>query len=236
MAQETASDHLDEARLRAALVAAGRRLRASGLIAAGEGNLSMRLPGEQLLVTPTGRRKDELEADDLVVVGMGTGASAVSASGLRPTSDLAIHRAVLVARPDAGAVAHAHLPATMALTLAGEAPDPKALPETALFLPRLSVLPFGEPGSDDLARRVAAALAVPPAPYPGGVVLERHGAVAVGGATAAEEHADADPTELAIAALNQAVDRLELIEVLSRAWRDMILLRAARAGGYPSER
>jgi ribulose-5-phosphate 4-epimerase/fuculose-1-phosphate aldolase len=236
MARDLASDDVDEARLRAALVAAGRRLRASGLIAAGEGNLSIRLPGERLLVTPTGRRKDELAADDLVVVDMAAGASGVSASGLRPTSDLAIHRAVLASRRDAGAVAHAHLPATMALTLAGEAPDPKALPETALFLPRLSVLPFGEPGSNDLARRVAAALVEPPEPYPGAVILERHGAVAVGDATASAGLASAWPTERAIAALNQAVDRLELIEVLARAWRDMILLRAARAGGYPSER
>jgi len=230
MAQAMANDRVDEARLRAALVAAGRRLCARGLIAAGEGNLSLRLPDARLLVTPSGRRKDELTPDDLMVVELAAGATPVSASGLRPTSDLAIHRAVLAARPDVAAMAHAHLPATMALTLAGEAPDPKALPETALFLPRLSVLPFGEPGSDDLAKRVAGALTKPPEPFPGAVILERHGAVAVGSAAAA------DPTERAVAALNQAVDRLELVEVLSRAWRDMILLRAARAGGYPSER
>ena len=49
----------DQRALRAALVTAGRRLGARGLIAAGEGNLSVRL-GEQLLITPSGRRKDEL--------------------------------------------------------------------------------------------------------------------------------------------------------------------------------
>ena len=240
MAQALASDRISEPRLRAALVAAGRRLGARGLISAGEGNLSIRLSGGRLLVTPAGRRKDELEPDDLVVVELvATEARgrrrARSGPGPRPTSDLAIHRAVLGVRPDAMAVAHAHLPATMALTLAGEAPDPDALPETALFLPRLSVLAYGDPGSDDLARRIAAALSEPPEPWPGALILERHGAVAVGSAPPARRGDGRDATELAVAALAQAVDRLELIEVLSRAWRDMILLRGARAGGYPSK-
>ncbi|HLX35489.1 MAG TPA: class II aldolase/adducin family protein [Candidatus Limnocylindrales bacterium] len=233
----TAITAIDEARLREAIVAAGRRLGARGLISAGEGNLSIRLPGDRLLVTPTGRRKDELATDDLVVVELdadGPSAAATSASGLGPTSDLAIHRAVQGARSDIAAVAHAHLPATMALTLAGIRPDATALPETALFLPRLDVLPYGEPGSADLARRVAGALTAEPVPYPGAVILERHGAVATGGSQPDPARPRADATERLVASLNQAVDRLELIEVLARAWRDLLLLRAATGAGYPS--
>ena len=82
----------------------------------------------------------------------------MSRSGRRPTSDLAIHLAVHAARPDIGAMAHAHLPAAMGLTLAGEVPDPSALPETALLLPRLPYLSLGIPGSAELAGRIAAAL------------------------------------------------------------------------------
>jgi ribulose-5-phosphate 4-epimerase/fuculose-1-phosphate aldolase len=219
-----------EARLRDAIVAAGRRLGARGLISAGEGNLSVRLPGDRVLVTPAGRRKDELDARDLVIVELRAGeagSAAKATRGLRPTSDLAIHRAVLAARPDITSVAHAHLPATMALTLAGIAPDPMALSETALSLSRLEVLPFGEAGSADLAARVAAALTASPTPYPGAVILERHGAVATGGSERDPARAGADTTERLVAGLGQAVDRLELIEVLARAWRDMLLLRAA---------
>ncbi len=231
---------VDEARLRAALVAAGRRLGGRGLIAAGEGNLSIRLPGDRLLVTPSGRRKDELEPADLVIVelavaGSETPSADMRPGALRPTSDLAIHRAVLTARPAATSVAHAHLPATMALTLAGIAPDPAALPETALFLPRLEVLPFGEPGSTELAGRVAAALTAAPEPVPNAVILERHGAVAVGGEGDRPNGPVGAATERLIRGLDQAVDRLELVEVLARAWRDMVLLRAA-AGRYPSGR
>jgi L-fuculose-phosphate aldolase len=201
--RETAAD---------ALLAAGRRLGARGLISAGEGNISVRLDADRLLVTPRGRRKDELERDDLVVVWLGhEEREAVSRSGLRPTSDLAIHLAVHRARPDVAAMAHAHLPASMALTLAHEIPDPAALPEMVMLLPRLPFVALGMPGSEELAGRVAAALTEPPEPLASTVLLERHGAIAVGGEPA------------------QAIDRLELVEVLCRTWRDSILLRAALA-------
>ena len=196
----------------AAIVAAGRRLGARGLISAGEGNLSVRLDEEHIALTPSGRRKDELDPADIVVLALaGDARTARSRSGLGPSSDLAIHLAVHTARPDLGAVAHAHLPAAMALTLAGEIPDPSALPETAVFIPRLPFVPFGEPGSADLAGRIAAALTAAPKPFADVVLLERHGAVSVG------------------ADLVAAVDRLELVEVLCRTWRDSLLIRAARA-------
>jgi L-fuculose-phosphate aldolase len=194
------------------LIRAGRRLGARGLISAGEGNLSVRLDADRSLVTPTGLRKDELTPDDLVVVWLDhADREPTSRSGRGPTSDLAIHLAVYAARPDVTAVAHAHLPASMGLTLAGEVPDPAALPETALLLPRIPFLALGVPGSDELAGRVAMALSEPPEPLASAVLLERHGAVAVG----------RDP--------DHAVDRLELVEVLCRTWRDALLIRAARA-------
>jgi ribulose-5-phosphate 4-epimerase/fuculose-1-phosphate aldolase len=208
----------DDARRRAAIVAAGRRLGARGLIAAGEGNLSIRL-GEDLLITPSGRRKDELAPGDLVVVPLsGAGQAAARGSRLRPSSDVAIHRAVYAARPDVLALVHAHLPAAMALTLASEVPNPAVLPETALLLPRVPFVPFAAAGSDELAAAIAKALAEPPEPLPGAALLERHGAVAVG--SQVDE----------IGSLGEAIDRLELLEVLCRTWRDALLVRAAVMG------
>ncbi len=65
-------------------------------------------------------------------------------------------------------------------------------------------------GSAELAARIATALTEGPEPFADAAILERHGAEAVG----------LDPDE--------AVDRLELVEVLCRAWRDSLLIRAAR--------
>jgi L-fuculose-phosphate aldolase len=195
-----------------ALIAGGRRLAHRGLIAAAEGNLSVRLDGERWLVTPAGVRKDELSIDDLIVVRSDHDlVAARSRSGLAPTSDLAIHRAVRAARPEVQAIVHAHLPASLGLTLAGEIPDPAVLPETARFLRRVPFVAIGEMGSTELAGRIVAALTDGPPPLADVVLLERHGAIALG--------SDVDG----------AVDRLDLLEVLCRAWRDALLVRAARA-------
>jgi L-fuculose-phosphate aldolase len=206
--------HDETAHLRAALVAVGARLGARGLIAAGEGNLSVRLPGERLLITPTGRRKYELGPHDLLVVPLAPRAAAPPdpPDAPRPSSDVAIHRAIYRARPDVTAVVHAHVPTAMALTLAAEIPDPEALPETALLLPRLPFVPFGAMGSEELAGRIAAAFAEGPEPLPRAALLERHGAVAVGSG------------EDGSSALRSALDRLELVDVLCRVWRDARLL------------
>jgi L-fuculose-phosphate aldolase len=180
---------------------------ARGLIVAGEGNLSVRL-GDRLLVTPSGRRKDELRPDDLLLVAADplAPASDPDRPDLRPTSDLRIHRAVHAARPDIVAVAHAHLAASLALTLAGEIPDPTVLPETGHFIPRLPFLPFMDMGSPGLADAIAATLADGREPPADIVLLERHGAVAVG------------------TSVDGAIDRLELLDLLCRVWRDARLL------------
>ena len=202
-----------------ALIEAGRRLGARGLISAGEGNLSVRLDADRLLVTPSGLRKDELEPDDLIVVWLEhPDRNAVSRRGLLPTSDLAIHLAVYAARPDLGAVAHAHLPASIALTWRGGADLACAASRPLSFLPRLPFLTIAELGSAELAARIAAALTEPPEPLANAVLLERHGALAVGG----------DPTA--------AVDRLEISIVLYRAWRDALLIRNARTGATVERR
>jgi len=197
--------------LSSAIVAAGRRLGARGLIVAGEGNLSVRL-GDRILVTPSGRRKDELSVDDLLLVSADPDAEPIDPDrpDLHPTSDLRIHRAVYAACRDVRAIAHAHLPASLALTLAGEVPDPAALPETRLFLPRLPYLRLMDPGSPELAAAIAGAFSdglEPPAPA---VLLERHGAVAIG------------------ASPDAAVDRLELVDLLCRVWRDARILGLVR--------
>ena len=209
---------------RAAMVAAGARLGARGLIVAAEGNLSIRL-GSTILVTPSGRRKDELHPDDMVEVALDHEPSAAGApdadpTGPRPSSDVVIHRAIYRARPDVAAIAHAHIAASLALTSVGLAPDPADLPETHLFLPRLPVLPFMAMGSAQLAAAVVAAFTDPGTsgeePLPGAVLLERHGSIAVG------------------LDMETAGNRLELVDLLCRVHRDVLLLRAAIRDGRGS--
>ncbi len=209
---------INQGEARALIVAAGARLGARGLVVAAEGNLSIRL-ATTILVTPSGRRKDELTPDDMVEVGLEASADGPehpahsAGTGGRPSSDLAIHRAIYRARPDVAAIAHAHLAASLALTIVGLAPDPADLPETALLLPRLPFVAFAPPGSAVLAAAVARAFtdrgATGDEALAGAILLERHGSIAVG-------------PDLVVAG-----DRLELVDLLCRVHRDVVLLRLA---------
>lgn len=208
---------ITEQAARDSMVAAGVRLGSRGLIVAAEGNLSIRLD-EGILITPSGSRKDMLAPGDLVLVpfeppvddGAANGFDGAPA-GPRPSSNIGMHRAIYAARPDVRAIAHAHLVAAIALTLVNVQPDPNILPETSLHLPRLPVVPFAEAASDALARMLVTTLTDgrDPADYPNAVLLERHGAIAIG------------PD------LGVAIDRLELTDLLCRVQRDTILLRSA---------
>jgi L-fuculose-phosphate aldolase len=205
---------IDAHEARTAMVAAGARLGARGLIVAAEGNLSIRL-GSTILVTPSGRRKDELAAADILEVSLDAveDPADVGDGHPRPSSDIAIHRAIYAARSDVGAIAHAHLSASLALTIVGSLPNPGSLPETMMFLPRLPFVHFAQPGSPELATAVVEALtdrgSAGDMPYADAVLLERHGAIAVG------------PD------LVTAGDRLELVDLLCRVHRDQVLLRGA---------
>ena len=213
----------DQRAARASIVAAGARLGSRGLIVATEGNLSIRL-GSAILITPAGRRKDELAPDDVVEVdldGPSDGLEPPDGTGRQPSTDLAIHRAIYRARPDVAAIAHAHIAASLSLTTAGLVPDPADLPEAALLLPRLPYVPFATAGSAALAAAVAGAFtdrgsAGDEAPA-GAVLLERHGSIAVG-------------PDLVVAG-----DRLELVDLLCRVRLDVALLRGAPRDGTPDD-
>lgn len=157
--------------LREDIVRHCRLLHQRGYLAANDGNVSVRLDANRLLVTPSGVHKGFLEPSDLIVVDM----AGNKLSGSRtPTGEIALHLRALAQRPDASAVVHAHPPLAIAMSLTKKKLD-GILPEVTLSLGRLQVVPYARPLTDDLAKAVAAALE-----HSDAVILERHGTVAVG--------------------------------------------------------
>ncbi|HVP69595.1 MAG TPA: class II aldolase/adducin family protein [Anaeromyxobacteraceae bacterium] len=161
-----------EGRLRRDVVEACRRLHERGLIGAGEGNVSCRLGPDRLLVTPSGANKGFLRPEDLLVVD--AEGRVVRGRG-RPSTELRMHLAAYRARPDAGAVVHAHPLTAVAFTVAGLPPPNAILPEAVLVLGEVAVAPFATPGTDEVPRSLAGL-------WRGREVLllERHGALALG--------------------------------------------------------
>jgi L-fuculose-phosphate aldolase len=94
--------------LRRELVDLGRRVVDAGLVVGAGGNLSARLPEtDELLISPSGHRLQDVEPDDLVVLGLD---GEPRRGRLTPSTEWAMHTAALTARPDAAAVVHLHPP------------------------------------------------------------------------------------------------------------------------------
>jgi L-fuculose-phosphate aldolase len=149
-----------------------RQLAAGGLIAGRDGNLSVRLGPDRVLVTPSGLIKSLLTAGDMVEVGR-TGRKR---RGRRnPTSELDLHLRILSRRPDVGAVVHAHPPTATGFAVAGQEIPANLLPELIFLVGRVPIVPFGKPGTPELGDRVEPYLAEHDA-----LLLANHGAVTMG--------------------------------------------------------
>lgn len=158
--------------VRAQVARYGRRLVADGLVVGTAGNLSVRA-GDLVAVTPSGLAYDELTPELVCVVRYGDGSPV--AAPLAPTTELPLHLAALRAT-GAGAVVHTH---SIAATAVASVEELAALPNihyyTALFGGPVPVTEYARFGTQELADRVAAALA-----GRSGCLLGNHGAVAVG--------------------------------------------------------
>jgi len=149
-----------------------RQLAAGGLIAGRDGNLSVRLGPDRVLVTPSGLIKSTLTAGDMVEVGL----SGRKRRGRRnPTSELDLHLRILSRRPDVGAVVHAHPPTATGFAVAGEEIPANLLPELIFLVGRAPIVPYGTAGTPELGDRVEPFLAEHNA-----LLLANHGAVTMG--------------------------------------------------------
>jgi L-fuculose-phosphate aldolase len=125
-------------KVRAEVVATSRRLHENGWVANHDGNLSVRLNGGRLLITPTATSKRDVEDSMLIVVDM-TGK--VLEGRKKPFSELQSHLAIYRARPEAEAVLHAHPPYSTAYGLVGAELSPIAIPEVVVSLgPRIPTI------------------------------------------------------------------------------------------------
>jgi L-fuculose-phosphate aldolase len=149
-----------------------RQLAASGLIAGRDGNVSVRLGPDRVLVTPSGLIKSTLTAGDMVEVGL---AGRTRRGRRNPTSELDLHLRILSRRPDVGAVVHAHPPAATGFAVAGEEIPANVLPELILMVGRVPIVPYGRAGTPELGDRVEPYLAEHDA-----LLLANHGAVTMG--------------------------------------------------------
>lgn len=148
---------MDEGALRALLVELGASLFARGYSVGSAGNISVRL-ADGCLMTPTNSSLGRLEAGRISKLD----AAWNHVSGDKPSKEVFLHRAVLEARPEAGAVVHLHSThATAIACLAAPGEDAPIPPLTPYFVMRvgrtLPVVPYWRPGDAAMEGAVHAA-------------------------------------------------------------------------------
>jgi L-fuculose-phosphate aldolase len=161
-----------ELQLRVELIETARRLLRAGFVEGTAGNLAARTAEGHALLTPTALAYETMAPDDLVLCELD---GRVLSGARAPTSERALHLAVLRAYPELGAVIHSHAKFASMFAVARE-PIPCAIEEVQLYVGGdIPVATYQVSGSDALGEECAKHLAERSA-----VLMANHGLLAVG--------------------------------------------------------
>ncbi len=137
----------DEGQLRRDLCEIGRRLWQQSLVAATDGNFSVRLNEQHLLATPTSVSKGFMSPDEIVKIDR----NGDPVEGFtRPSSEIRMHLAIYAARPDVCAVVHAHPPTATGFAAARVPVPTEILTEATTFLGPVALVGYATPGTPEL--------------------------------------------------------------------------------------
>lgn len=156
------------------IIEVGRELYQKGLLVGTDGNISIRLNENQILITGSGFCKGKLKPENISMVNM----QGETLEGPRPARDIRMHLAVYKEKPQTKAVVHAHPPVITGYSMSEVNFDRLALPEVMFNLSGIAVTGYATPISVEVARKVAEALQKTPKAE--SILLANHGALTFG--------------------------------------------------------
>ena len=149
-----------------------RKMAELGLVSGTSGNVSARLQGGLLAITPMGKSYESMSSEDIVVVD---GDLNPVEGDLMPSSESLLHVAIYEARADVGGIVHTHAVYSSAVAAAGMAIPPIVDEMVVTLGGEVRVSEYAPPASEEVAERVCEALGNRDA-----ALIRNHGAVAVG--------------------------------------------------------
>jgi L-fuculose-phosphate aldolase len=154
------------------IVNAGQYLDRKGLVAAVDGNISLRLDDGSFLCTPSGVPKGNLADEHCTIVA----ADGEKISGShQPSSEMPMHLAIYRQRPDVRAIIHCHPVVATAFAAVHRPLNVALLPEVLIALGTVPVAEYAAPSTKELAESVEELILNHEA-----ILLANHGAVTVG--------------------------------------------------------
>jgi L-fuculose-phosphate aldolase len=162
-----------EGSLRADIVEVGRRMYARGYTASNDGNISVRLGSDRLLMTPKSVCKGFMTPDMMCITDL----DGRKLQGDRdPSSETLMHLEVYRQRPDVQAVVHAHPPIATGFAVAGIPLTRPVLAEVLTTLGSIPIAEYATPSTSELPQAVRKYIKAHD-----GMLLANHGALTVGG-------------------------------------------------------
>ena len=126
----------------------GRRMYKRGLVAANDGNISVKTSEGNLIITPTGISKGFMEPE--MIVRINRNGEKLDKNAPDPSSEVQMHIKVYQERDEVGAVVHAHPPHATAFAVAGKPLDKKILPEAIISLGTVPVAGYATPSTEEI--------------------------------------------------------------------------------------
>ncbi|MGN1167558.1 MAG: class II aldolase/adducin family protein [Lachnospiraceae bacterium] len=149
----------------------GKRVYNRGMVAANDGNFSVKLNENEFLCTPTGVSKGFMTPEYICKVDA-KGNVLEANEGFRPSSEVKMHLRVYQERPDVNAVVHAHPMYATTFAIAGIPLMEPIMPEAVIFLGGVPLAKYGTPSTVEVPDSI-----MPYIQEYDAVLLENHGAL-----------------------------------------------------------
>ncbi|MCL2678598.1 MAG: class II aldolase/adducin family protein [Clostridiales bacterium] len=144
---------LTDGEARKLILEIGRRMYLKNFVAANDGNISCKVEGDAIWVTPSGVSKGFME--EATLVKMRLDGSILSRGPLEPSSETKMHLRIYRENPRIMGVTHAHPPVCTSFAVAGLSLDKEIYAEALVNLGKVPCLPYETPGSQAAADAVA---------------------------------------------------------------------------------
>lgn len=164
----------NESELRKQICQIGQRVWQKGMVAANDGNFSVKIGDNEILCTPTGVSKGFMNPGMICKVDLN--GNILQSDGIhRPSSEIKMHLRVYQRRPDVNAVVHAHPMYATSYAIVGVPLNKQIVPESIISLGEVPIAKYGLPGSSEIPDSIEPFLDTHDA-----VLLENHGALSWG--------------------------------------------------------